>query len=170
MGTKAVLDLPIEEVVPYIDWNPFFQVWQLRGRYPNRGFPKIFDDATVGVEARKLYEEAQAMLAEFIQHKKVKLNAVVGLYPAAAVGDDIEVYTDESCSTVRAKFHGLRQQAEKDVDEPYYCISDFVAPKGSGLTDYVGMFACTAGAGRRACVHGRCGAARHTNGMRGRNA
>lgn len=140
-----MLDIAIEDVVPYIDWNPFFQVWQLRGRYPNRGYPKIFDDATVGSEARKLFEEAQTMLADFMRHKRVKLNAVVGLYPAASVGDDIEVYTDESRSSVRAKFYGLRQQAEKDTEEPYYCISDFVAPRESGLQDYVGMFACTAG-------------------------
>ncbi|GIL82179.1 hypothetical protein Vretimale_7178 [Volvox reticuliferus] len=147
LGNTVFADFPIEDVLPYIDWNPFFQVWQLRGRYPNRGFPRIFNDATVGAEAKKLYDEAQVMLADFVKNKRVTLKAVVGLYPAAAVGDDIEVYTDESRTTVKAKLAGLRQQAEKDGAEPYYCISDFVAPKGSGLEDYVGMFACTAGHG-----------------------
>ncbi|KXZ53639.1 METH3 protein [Gonium pectorale] len=147
IGNKVLSDVPIEEVLDYIDWNPFFQVWQLRGRYPNRGYPRIFNDATVGAEAKKLFEEAQTMLKEFIANKSVKLNAIVGLYPANAVGDDIEVYTDESRAEVSARLAGLRQQAEKDGTEPYFCISDFVAPKGSGVDDYVGMFACSAGHG-----------------------
>ena len=125
--------------------QPVAQVWQLRGRYPNRGFPRIFNDATVGSEAKKLYEEAQAMLRDFVVNKRVTLNAVMGLYPAAAVGDDIEVYADDSRAKVVARLAGLRQQAEKDGGEPFYCISDFVAPKGSGVPDYVGMFACSAG-------------------------
>lgn len=81
--------------MPYIDWNPFFQVWQLRGRYPNRGYPKIFNDATVGAEAKKLFEEAQAMLNDFIARKRVRLGGVVGIWPANASGDDIEVYEDD---------------------------------------------------------------------------
>lgn len=86
------------------------------------------------------------MLKDFAANKSVRLNAVVGLYPANAVGDDIEVYTDDTRTTVAARLHGLRQQAEKDSKtEPYMCISDFVAPKGSGVEDYVGMFACSAG-------------------------
>ncbi|GLI63553.1 hypothetical protein VaNZ11_006404 [Volvox africanus] len=154
LGNTVFADFPIEDVLPYIDWNPFFQVWQLRGRYPNRGFPRIFNDATVGAEAKKLYDEAQVMLSDFVKNKRVTLKAVVGMYPAAAVGDDIEVYMDESRSTVKAKLAGLRQQAEKDGAEPYYCISDFVAPKGSGLEDYVGMFACTAGHGLEEVIAG----------------
>ena len=86
------------------------------------------------------------MLREFVANKSVRLNAVLGFYPAAAVGDDIEVYADEARSEVVAKLHGLRQQAEKDGAEPFFCVSDFVAPKGSGLDDYIGMFACSAGA------------------------
>ena len=86
------------------------QVWQLRGRYPNRGYPKIFNDATVGGEAKKLFDEAQVMLHDFVANKRVKLNAVIGLYPANAVGDDIEVYEDESRTVVKAKMYGLRQQ------------------------------------------------------------
>lgn len=153
IGNKSIINFNIPDVIDYIDWNPFFQVWQLRGRYPNRGFPKIFNDATVGAEAKKLFEEAQAMLKDFIDHKRVRLNAVLGLYPAAAVGDDIEIYEDESRTVVKAKMHGLRQQAEKDSDEPYYCLSDFVAPKNSGVPDYIGMFACTSGLGLDDVIH-----------------
>ncbi|PNW81543.1 hypothetical protein CHLRE_06g250902v5 [Chlamydomonas reinhardtii] len=154
LGNKVIRAFPIEDVLDYIDWNPFFQVWQLRGRYPNRGFPRIFNDATVGSEAKKLYEEAQAMLRDFVVNKRVTLNAVMGLYPAAAVGDDIEVYADDSRAKVVARLAGLRQQAEKDGGEPFYCISDFVAPKGSGVPDYVGMFACSAGHGLEKVIEG----------------
>lgn len=84
---------------------------------------------------------------------QVKLNAIVGFFPANAVGDDIEVYTDETRTQVATKFFGLRQQAEKDNEEPYHCVSDFVAPKGSGINDYIGMFACTAGIGLEEVVH-----------------
>eukprot|EP00884_Botryococcus_braunii_P010648 jgi/Botrbrau1/19585/Bobra.0035s0068.1 len=141
IGTKVYTDFPLEEVVDYIDWNPFFQVWQLRGRYPNRGYPKIFNDDTVGVEAKKLFDEAQVMLKEIIAEKKLTLNGIIAIYPANSVGDDIEVYADESRSEPVAKFFGLRQQAEKDNDEPYMCISDFIAPKESGVPDYIGAFA-----------------------------
>ncbi|PRW61565.1 cobalamin-dependent methionine synthase [Chlorella sorokiniana] len=141
LGTKVWEDYPVEELLPYIDWNPFFQVWQLRGRYPNRGYPKIFNDETVGGEAKKLFDEAQAMLQEIIKHKKLRLAGIVGIYPANSSGDDIEVYGDESRAEVVARFHGLRQQAEKDSSEPYYCLSDFVAPRSTGTVDYLGMFA-----------------------------
>jgi len=155
LGATVYNNYPIEDVIDYIDWNPFFQVWQLRGRYPNRGYPKIFNDATVGVEAKKLFEEAQVMLRDFMVNKRVRLNGIVGLLPANGIGDDVEVYADdEDRSTVRAKFYGLRQQAEKDGDEPYMCVSDFVAPKESGLKDYIGMFACSAGHGLEEVVEG----------------
>eukprot|EP00879_Flechtneria_rotunda_P001912 GHRR01002085.1.p1 GENE.GHRR01002085.1~~GHRR01002085.1.p1 ORF type:complete len:831 (+),score=321.20 GHRR01002085.1:401-2893(+) len=155
LGTKVFTEYPIGDVLDYIDWNPFFQVWQLRGRYPNRGYPKIFNDPTVGPEAKKLYEEAQTMLKDFVANKRVRLNGIVGFYPASAVGDDVEVYADESCCEVVSKFYGLRQQAEKDGDdEPYMCVSDFIAPKGSGLVDYVGGFACSAGHGLDEVVAG----------------
>jgi len=147
IGTKVFTDFPIEEVMDYIDWNPFFQVWQLRGRYPNRGYPKIFNDATVGTEAKKLHAEAMAMLEEIKKSKSLTLKAIVGFYPASAAGDDIEVYNDESRAATRCKFFTLRQQAEKDTEEPYMALSDFVAPKGSGVDDYVGMFVASAGFG-----------------------
>ncbi|GAB4815077.1 hypothetical protein N2152v2_002123 [Parachlorella kessleri] len=141
LGTKAYVDFPIEEVLPYIDWNPFFQVWQLRGRYPNRGYPKIFNDEAVGAEAKKLFEEAQVVLKEIVEAKSLQLVGIVGIYPANAAGDDIEVYADEARAEVVNKFYGLRQQAEKDTDEPYHCLSDFIAPKETGIPDYLGLFA-----------------------------
>ena len=144
LGVRAFVDFPLEEVLPYIDWNPFFQVWQLRGRYPNRGYPKIFNDEAVGPEAKKLFDEAQAMLADIVARKRLRLVGVVGLFPANAVGDDIEVYADESRAEVRARFHGLRQQAEKEGDEPYCCVSDFIAPRDTGTVDYIGAFANSA--------------------------
>ncbi|CAG9464351.1 unnamed protein product [Pedinophyceae sp. YPF-701] len=146
VGTKVFKEFPIEDVLDYIDWNPFFQVWQLRGRYPNRGYPKIFNDKTVGEEAKKLYAEAQAMLKDFMENKRVRLQGMLGIYPANAVGDDIELYEDEGRASVKCKFYGLRQQVEVE-DKPYTCISDFVAPKSSGLKDYMGMFVVTAGDG-----------------------
>lgn len=141
LGTKSFVDFPLEDVLDYIDWNPFFQVWQLRGRYPNRGYPKIFNDETVGSEAKKLFDEAQVMLKEIVANKSIRLVGVVGIYPANSMGDDIEVYSDEARAEVAAKFFGLRQQAEKDTDDPFFCLSDFIAPKGSGIPDYLGLFA-----------------------------
>jgi len=146
-GVKALIDVSIADVIDYIDWNPFFQVWQLRGRYPNRGYPKIFNDETVGAEAKKLFEEAERMLKSIKDNKRLKLNGIIGFYPANSVGDDIEVYADESRTTKTHTFHTLRQQAEKDVDEPYMALSDFIAPKDSGVKDYLGMFVATSGIG-----------------------
>ena len=110
-------------------------MWQLRGRYPNRGYPKIFKDETVGKEAKKLFDEAQVMLKKMVDEKLLQLVGIVGLYPANSVGDDIEVYSDESRSEILAKFHGLRQQVEKENDDPYACISDFIAPRDTGIVD-----------------------------------
>lgn len=150
LGKTIVRDCKIEELLPYIDWNPFFQVWQLRGRYPNRGYPKIFKDETVGAEAKRLFEEAQAMLQVFIDKKSLDLRGIVGLYRANSVGDDVEVYGDDGAAL--GKLHGLRQQAEKETSEPYCCLSDFVAPKESGLEDYVGMFVVSAGFGLESVI------------------
>merc|ERR1712070_194941 len=147
VGTKVFRDFPIEDVIRGIDWNPFFQVWQLRGRYPNRGYPKIFNDETVGQEAKRLFDEAQAMLRDIIDNKKLQLHGQIGIFPANSVGDDIKVYSDESRTESTHTFFGLRQQAEKDTDEPYHCISDFIAPESSGVADYLGMFVVTAGFG-----------------------
>ncbi|KAJ1956743.1 hypothetical protein IWQ62_005239, partial [Dispira parvispora] len=149
LGTKTFKDFDLRQVLKYIDWNPFFQVWQLRGKYPNRGFPKIFNDETVGAEAKKVYDEAQTMLRDLLEKDALRASGIIGFYPANSVGDDIQLYHDESRTNVAGTFYGLRQQAEKDRDsnEPYYCLSDFVAPLESGISDYLGIFALTAGFG-----------------------
>eukprot|EP00271_Cylindrocystis_brebissonii_P011914 TRINITY_DN29938_c0_g1_i1.p1 TRINITY_DN29938_c0_g1~~TRINITY_DN29938_c0_g1_i1.p1 ORF type:complete len:1454 (-),score=303.88 TRINITY_DN29938_c0_g1_i1:1055-5416(-) len=149
LGAKVLSDIPLDErLLSYIDWNPFFQVWQLRGRYPNRGYPKIFNDETVGAEARKLFDEAQAMLASIVREKSLQVRGVVGLYPANSRNyDDIVIFTDETRTEVRATLHTLRQQAEKESEDPYQALADFVAPVESQVGDYVGMFAVSAGFG-----------------------
>lgn len=147
LGTQVFKDYDLDSLVKYIDWNPFFQTYQLRGKYPNRSYPKIFNDDTVGEEAKRLFDEAQVYLKEMIGKKSVRATGIVGFYPANSVGDDIELYTDESREKVATVFHGLRQQAEKENDEPYYCLSDFIAPKDTGVKDYLGLFACSAGFG-----------------------
>jgi 5-methyltetrahydrofolate--homocysteine methyltransferase len=143
LGVTPV-EMDIASLVPYIDWNPFFQTWELRGKYPNRGYPKIFDDATVGPEARRLFDDAQSMLKEIIDGKWLTARGVAGIFPANAVGDDVEVFApedDASRSRPAETFRMLRQQAEKETDDPFLCLSDFVAPKESGIRDYLGAFA-----------------------------
>ncbi len=124
------------------DWNPFFQTWELRGKYPNRGYPRIFNDETVGGEAKKLFDDAQAMLQDIVKHKRLALKGVMGIFPANRVGEDVAVYADDGArEEVVAKFCMLRQQQEKESDEPYFSLADFVAPAGAGVKDYVGAFA-----------------------------
>jgi 5-methyltetrahydrofolate--homocysteine methyltransferase len=142
LGTKAFVDFSLEELVPYIDWTPFFHTWELRGSYP-----RIFEDAFVGTEAKKLYAEARILLDKIISDKSLKAKGVIGFWPANSVGDDIELYTDESRTQVYKTIHTLRQQAEKATDEPYFALSDFIAPKDSGIADYWGGFAVTTGIG-----------------------
>jgi 5-methyltetrahydrofolate--homocysteine methyltransferase len=112
LGTKVFEDYPLEKLIPQIDWNPFFITWQLRGKSPNRGYPKIFNDPDVGEEAKKLFNDAQKMLQEIVEKKLLKAKGVIGFYPANTVGDDIELYQDESRTNKVATFYGLRQQAE----------------------------------------------------------
>jgi 5-methyltetrahydrofolate--homocysteine methyltransferase len=141
LGTTVVTK-NLEDVISFIDWNPFFQTWELRGRYPNRGYPKIFNDEKVGSEAKKLFDDANQMLNEIIAKKSLSLKGVVGLYAANSVnGEDVEVYSDASRSNVSATFHMLRQQAEKDGAPEYFSQADFVAPKESSVADHLGMFA-----------------------------
>jgi 5-methyltetrahydrofolate--homocysteine methyltransferase len=147
IGKKVYKSFPMDEVRKYIDWTPFFQVWQLRGKFPNRDYPKIFNDEKVGEEAKKLFDEANAMLQDFIDNKKLQLNGVVGIYRANSVGDDIEVYADEGSSEPTCKFFTLRQQGETEGNDPYLALSDFIAPKSSGVEDYLGLFVCSAGHG-----------------------
>ncbi|MCJ8211946.1 methionine synthase [Mucilaginibacter sp. RS28] len=141
-GTKVFEAFPLEELVPYIDWTPFFHTWELRGSYP-----KIFNDQYVGTEAKKLYDDAQVLLNRIVKDKLLQANGVIGFWSANSVGDDIELYADENRSQVLAKIHTLRQQAEKAKGEPYYALSDFIAPKESGVPDHFGGFAVTAGIG-----------------------
>ena len=141
-GVRAVPNLPLSELVPFIDWSPFFRAWELHGRYPD-----IFEDATVGESARKLYEEAQELLQELVADKSIRANGVYGFFPANSVGDDIELYTDDSREILLTRFHTLRQQGEKSGDNANKALADFIAPRETGLADYLGGFAVTAGIG-----------------------
>jgi 5-methyltetrahydrofolate--homocysteine methyltransferase len=142
IGNKTLVDFPLEELVDYIDWSPFFHTWELRGSYP-----KILQDEVVGVEATKLFKDAQSMLNDFVTNKKIKASGVFGFYPANSIADDIELYADESRTHVYEQLFTLRQQAEKVDGQNYLALADFVAPKSTELKDYVGMFAVTAGIG-----------------------
>ncbi|HKK04608.1 MAG TPA: vitamin B12 dependent-methionine synthase activation domain-containing protein, partial [Gammaproteobacteria bacterium] len=133
---------PLEEIANYIDWTPFFQAWQMRGSYP-----RILDDEAQGEEARKLFADGEAMLKQIIEEKWLAASAVIGLFPANAVGDDVELYADESRAKPLTTFHFLRQEQEKPPGRPNQCLADYVAPKDSGKGDYFGAFACTAGIG-----------------------
>ena len=155
IGTKVIDDFEFDDFEKAIDWNPFFQTWQLRGRYPNRGYPKIFNDETVGEEAKKLFDDAQKMLAQFKEKKSLKLVAILGIYPANSEGDDILVYKDDERTEVSHTFYTLRQQAEKESDDPYMALSDFIAPASSDVKDYLGMFACSSGFGLEAVIEER---------------
>ena len=147
LGRRQYNNVPLEDLVPYIDWNPFFAVWQLRGKYPNRGYPRIFEDETVGAEAKKVYDDAQKMLKSIIDGRKLQANGVAAFYAANSVGDDIEVYEDEDRSAVKQVLHTIRQQELREEQTEYLAMSDFIAPKGSGVKDYIGLFAVTAGIG-----------------------
>jgi len=144
MGVTLIDSVTIEDIVPFIDWNPFFQTWELRGRYPNRGYPKIFNDETVGSEAKKLFDDAQKMMKEIIRDKSMWLKGVVGLFAAncSSDGEDVNVYeseADREAGKVWKSFCMLRQQAEKESDDAYLSLADFVAP--AGFKDHLGMFA-----------------------------
>jgi 5-methyltetrahydrofolate--homocysteine methyltransferase len=142
-GITAFDDYPLAELVPYIDWTPFFQAWELKGSYP-----AILEDSTVGDAAKKLFADAQVLLKRFVAERLVRARAVFGLFPANTVGDDdIEVYAGEDRSQVRAVLRGLRQQMEKGPGRPNLCLADYIAPKDSGKRDWVGAFAVTAGIG-----------------------
>ena len=140
LGVKTFDDYPLSELVDRIDWTPFFSAWELAGK-----FPRILEDEVVGEEAKKLYADAQEMLEKIIAEDWLQARGVIGFYPANAVGDDIEVYTDETRDKVAYVLHNLRQQDQKRNDKPNYCLSDFIAPKDSGKADYIGGFAVTTG-------------------------
>lgn len=143
IGNRYFDDYPLEELIPYIDWTPFFYTWEMKGRFPN-----ILEDPNKGTEATKLYNDAQAMLKQIIEEKWLTARAAVGFYPANTVNhDDIEVYTDESRSEVLATLFNPRQQVEKKPGVPHICLADWVAPKEDKLEDYIGSFAVTTGIG-----------------------
>jgi 5-methyltetrahydrofolate--homocysteine methyltransferase len=143
LGVQKLENYPLDILVDFIDWSPFFQAWELAGRYP-----KILDDKVVGEEARKLFADAQAMLKKIVKEKWLTANAVFGLFPANAVNsDDIEIYTDEKRNKVAMTWHNLRQQTKKPTDIPNYCLADYIAPKATGVQDYIGGFAVTTGIG-----------------------
>jgi len=142
LGARVFSDVPLEELVPFIDWGPFFNAWELFG-----AFPRILDDEKVGTEAKKLYADAQALLGRIVKEKKLKASGVLSFWPCNAVGDDIELYADEARSKVLGRFHMLRQQAEKQPGQFNLCLADYLAPKESGRLDYCGGFAVTAGLG-----------------------
>lgn len=142
LGTRVIENQPLEDLVPVIDWSPFFHTWELKGRYP-----KIFDDSKVGSKAKELFEDAQRLLQEIIDKKLLTAKAVYGFFPANSVGDDIEIYKEASRSEVLTTFHTLRQQMEKPEGDSNYALADFIAPTSTNLTDYLGGFAVTAGTG-----------------------
>ena len=146
LGRRVFRNFDLAEIAKYLDWGPFFQTWDLAGAYP-----AILQDEVVGEEARKVYADGQAMLKKIIEGRWLTANGVIGLFPANRVGDDIEFYTDETRSEVLMTWYGLRQQAQKQmidgVMRPSRCLADFVAPKESGIRDYAGLFAVTAGIG-----------------------
>jgi 5-methyltetrahydrofolate--homocysteine methyltransferase len=128
--------------VPLIDWTPFFQTWEMKGRYPG-----ILDDPKAGAPARALFDDAQAMLKRIVSQKWLKANAVIGFWPAESVGDDIVVYADEARASRLAVLHTLRQQVARERDTPNLALADFIAPKESGKPDHVGAFVVTTGIG-----------------------
>jgi 5-methyltetrahydrofolate--homocysteine methyltransferase len=146
LGRRVFRNFDLNELVPFMDWGPFFQTWDLAGSYP-----AILQDEVVGAEATRVFADGQAMLKKIIEGRWLQASGVMALYPANSVGDDIEFYTDESRSEVLTTWYGLRQQTEKHavdgVMRPSRCLADFVAPKDSGIADYAGLFAVTAGLG-----------------------
>ena len=145
LGTKVLTDIPLDTLIPYIDWTPFFQTWELKGRYP-----EILTDKKYGEAATNLFEDATAMLRQLADEKWLEARAVIGFWPAAGRGDDVVLFKDETRAEQFATFHTLRQQMSRGKDRPNLALSDFVAPEDSGAEDYVGGFAVTAGIGEEA--------------------
>jgi 5-methyltetrahydrofolate--homocysteine methyltransferase len=142
LGTRVFQDIALEELVRYIDWMPFFNAWEFAGK-----FPDVLTDPVVGTAASNLYADARRVLKQMIAERWVRASAVIGLFPAASLDEDIEVYADESRTEVAWRLHHLRQQKARPEGQPHYALADFVAPAGSGVRDYVGAFAVTAGIG-----------------------
>ena len=142
-GVHVFRDYDLAELVPVIDWTPFFQTWELSGRYPD-----LLEDVVVGEAARNLFHDARAMLDRIVKERWLTANAVIGLFPANRVDeDDVALYTDDSRQSIRTTFRFLRQQMVKPLDRPNLCLADFVAPRESGVEDWIGAFAVTSGVG-----------------------
>jgi 5-methyltetrahydrofolate--homocysteine methyltransferase len=141
-GVRVVDDVKISDLVPYIDWSPFFMAWELKGKYP-----KIFEDPVVGKEAKELYDNAKKILADIERDGSLTLKAVYGFWPAASDGDEVVLYTDESRKGVLTRLQFLRQQWERKGQNDFRSLADYIAPIQSGRKDYLGAFVVTAGLG-----------------------
>jgi 5-methyltetrahydrofolate--homocysteine methyltransferase len=142
VGRRFLDDVPLEEIVRYIDWTYFFSAWELKGK-----FPGILEHPQYGEAARKLYEDAQALLKKIVDGKLIRARGVHAFWPAVSDGDDIVLYKDEDRREIVARFPMLRQQEQQPDDRPNLSLADYIAPKGSGIPDYLGMFAVTGGIG-----------------------
>jgi 5-methyltetrahydrofolate--homocysteine methyltransferase len=142
LGSRSLRAFPLQEIVPYIDWSPFFMAWELTGKYP-----VIFDDPVVGETAKELYRDATRLLDRIVKERRLTANAIYGFYPANSDGDDIVVFTDETRTTERCRFPMLRQQWEREGQTSFRSLADYIAPLSSGRADYLGAFAVTAGVG-----------------------
>jgi 5-methyltetrahydrofolate--homocysteine methyltransferase len=146
-GVHLFADYALDELIDYVDWSPFFHAWELKGSYP-----RILEDPLVGEQARRLHADARELLERIVCDRLLTARAVIGLFPANSSGDDIEIHADESRSAVRAVLHQLRQQSAKPPGRPNLCLSDWIAPGDSGVPDWIGAFAVTAGHGLDAMV------------------
>jgi 5-methyltetrahydrofolate--homocysteine methyltransferase len=147
LGRRVLHEFPLSAIVPYIDWSPFFMAWELNGKYP-----MILSDPKVGKEASKLLADAQKLLHEMVAGKQLQAEAVYGFYPANSDGDDIVLFTDESRHKELQRFHGLRQQWEREGQTSFRSLADYVAPRSTGVADYLGAFAVTTGHGAEELV------------------
>jgi len=147
IGIKVFEDYSIKELINYIDWTPFFSVWELKGKYP-----AIFNDGQIAEQAQKLFDDAQVLLKKISKDKLLQAKGIFGLFPANSSGDDIEIYTDESRENIVNKLYHLRQQVSKSEGKSNYCLSDFIAPKSYGKNDWIGAFAVTTGIGVKQLV------------------
>ncbi len=140
-GVKVYEDFPLEELVTYIDWTPFFTTWEMKGKYP-----KILDDSKIGPKAQELYKDANKLLDDIISYKKISAKGVIGIFPANSVGEDIEIYNEDRTAVI-ATIHHLRQQTEQPFSRPNLSLADFIAPKNTSIPDHIGAFAVTTGIG-----------------------
>ncbi len=142
VGTRTIKDLPLGDLVPYVDWSPFFMSWELKGKYP-----EIFNDPVYGKEAKDLFDRAQTMLQRILREKRIHAKGVYGFFPANSEGDDVILFTDETRRTECCRFPMLRQQWQREGQTTFRSLADYIAPVESGIPDYLGAFAVSAGFG-----------------------